>query len=445
MTKFLSSGGLAAALVATALGASPPVAAQVAGSAQPDTHLGVTSCSGSTCHGAVQPVRGSQVLQNEYLTWQRQDAHAKAYAVLLEPRSKRIAQNLGLPDAHTAKICLDCHADNVAPALRGRQFQISDGVGCEACHGGGQRWLGPHVAGNTPTAELQKLGLYPTEDPVARAKLCLGCHFGDETRFVTHRIMGAGHPRMSFELDTFTEIQPAHYVVDDDYRKRKKVASGMQTWAIGQAMALSQITASIADPKRNGAGAFPELVTYDCHSCHHPMSNLRWQARESTGLGPGVIRFNDANALMLQVVAERVAGNVAPNLKAKVLALHGAMAEGRGDAAAAAGEVKAIADQLVQRFAQHNFGPEDMRAVMGSLIEQGKRGNHVDYAGAEQATMAIASIAQTMHRAGVLNDAQYGRVKAAVDQCYAATAKDETFKPEDFAKAIAAVEQAIAR
>ena len=207
----------------------------------PDIHLGVTSCGGSTCHGATQPVRGSQVLQNEYLIWQRQDKHAKAYAVLLEPRSQRIARNLGLPDAHTAKVCLDCHTDNVSENLRGRQFQVSDGVGCEGCHGGGQRWLGAHVAGVASTEDLHRLGMYPTQNPVARAELCLSCHLGDETKFVTHRMMGAGHPRLAFELDTFTEIQPAHYAVDDDYRKRKTVASGVQTWAVGQEIGRAHV------------------------------------------------------------------------------------------------------------------------------------------------------------------------------------------------------------
>lgn len=420
-------------------------AAQTLPSQGPDMHLGVTSCGGSTCHGATQPVRGSQVLQNEYLIWQRQDKHAKAYAVLLEPRSQRIARNLGLPNAHTAKACLDCHSDNVAAELRGRQFQLSDGVGCEGCHGGGQRWLGPHVAGVSSTAELQKLGLFPTEDPVARAQLCLSCHLGDETKFVTHRLMGAGHPRLSFELDTFTEIQPAHYQADDDYRKRKAVASGVQTWAIGQAMAVSRTMTALADANRRMAGAFPELTFYDCHACHHPTSNLRWQARESVGLGPGMIRFNDANMLMLRLLARRLAPAEGSALTTQLRALHGAMSEGRGDAGAIAREVKAVADSLVQRFAGHAFGTEDMRALLAALIADGREGHFADYGGAEQATMAIASIAQAMRRAGGATEAQHNELKAAIEQCYAATAKDEAYDPAVFARALAAVERALPR
>ena len=112
-----------------------------------DIHIGVTSCAGSTCHGATTPWAGSTVLQNEYMTWEQYDPHSKAYSVLLNSTSKKMAKNLGIGKAHEAKICLDCHADNVPQNKRGRVFQISDGVGCEACHGGGQRWLGIHVSG----------------------------------------------------------------------------------------------------------------------------------------------------------------------------------------------------------------------------------------------------------------------------------------------------------
>ena len=52
--------------------------------------------------------------------------------------------------------------------------------------------------------------------------------------------MGAGHPRLDFELDTFTATQPAHYEIDKDYYERKIVSNGMQTWAIGQALALEK-------------------------------------------------------------------------------------------------------------------------------------------------------------------------------------------------------------
>ena len=77
----------------------------------PHQTLGTVTCASSLCHGSVKLWKDSAVLQNEYLTWSRTDKHARAYNVLLNERSKRIAKNLGLKQpAHEAKICLDCHA-----------------------------------------------------------------------------------------------------------------------------------------------------------------------------------------------------------------------------------------------------------------------------------------------------------------------------------------------
>ena len=39
-------------------------------------HLGVASCASSVCHGATQPFRESNVMQNEFAYWQEFDPHA---------------------------------------------------------------------------------------------------------------------------------------------------------------------------------------------------------------------------------------------------------------------------------------------------------------------------------------------------------------------------------
>lgn len=405
-----------------------------------DAHVGVTSCGGSTCHGAVEPFKGSNVLQNEFVTWQREDKHSRAYAVLMNDRSKRIARNLGLEAAHTAKLCLDCHSDNVAQDMRGRQFQLSDGVGCESCHGGARRWLGTHVAGATHDENV-KAGLYPTDDPVLRAKLCVSCHFGvaSDTKFVTHKIMGAGHPRMPFELDTFTTIQPAHYVVDDDYRKRKKSPSGVQVWAIGQAMQMAAILESVLDGSRNRQGVFPELVAFDCHACHHQMSqeiDLRWQGRRGVGLPPGYPRFNDANLVMMRVIANRIDPELGRRLAARTTDLHKAVAGGFDSYQSKARDLLVAVNDMARRAAAHGFSKDDMQAVLTGLLDEGKAGELFDYAAAEQAVMALGSIISAMKTAGAIDAAQLEKLNAQLERCYAATADDELFRPGDFAAAI---------
>jgi hypothetical protein len=391
---------MAVMLLFSALGLVGIATAQTPQTGQ-DLHIGVTSCAGSTCHGATAPWENSTVLQNEYVTWSQKDLHAKAYSVLLNDVSKRMAANLGLPNAHEADLCLDCHADNAPKDKRGRFFQMSDGVACEACHGGAQRWLGIHISGAANHQDNLNAGMYPTEDPVKRAELCLSCHFGDDKKFVTHRIMGAGHPRMSFELDTFTAIQPAHYVVDDDYRKRKSVANGIRTWAIGQAIALKRRVDAAADPKRGWDGLFPELVLFDCQACHHPLTAPTWQARPSTGLPSGVVRFDDSNALMLGIIASHVDGDLGATLKQQVKDLHAATLNGQEAYKAAANALKETSDGLVGKFSAHNFGKEGIAALLNGVLAEAAAAEFSDYAGAEQAAMALSAIASAARSSGM--------------------------------------------
>ncbi len=111
-------------------------------------HMGVATCASSVCHGSPIERKDGNILQNEYVIWGSDDAHSKAYSTLRSDKSKSIARKLGLESAETAKICLDCHTDMVPKSLQGKRFLKSDGVGCEACHGGSEHWLNSHTAGD---------------------------------------------------------------------------------------------------------------------------------------------------------------------------------------------------------------------------------------------------------------------------------------------------------
>jgi hypothetical protein len=407
-------------------------------------HLGVASCASATCHGAATPAPGGVVLQNEYTTWQTRDKHAGAYNLLLNAQSEQIARKLGLETAHTADVCLDCHADNVPEARRGPRFQITDGVGCEACHGGAETWLQLHTVNANETSHQRNLnaGLYPTANPATRAEVCQSCHLGDESKFVTHRLMGAGHPRLSFELDTFTAIEPAHFVVDDDYRARKPVASGTKTWAIGQAKAVANVLDVVLDSKRGRTGLFPELAFFDCHACHRPMSAGRWRERASLGLGPGIVRFNDANLIMLRAAADVVSPPLAQEVRQRGRALHRASQASASDWRAAAAALLETALGAVDTFARHNFDQADSRALLESLIAEGERGEYIDYVAAEQTTMAIGAIVTTMREAGWMDNGEYALIEEAMAGMYDAVKEDERYRPSAHLDALRRLEKA---
>jgi hypothetical protein len=397
-----------------------------------DKTVGVASCASSLCHGAIETWKDSNVLQNEYIIWSRVDKHARAYAVLLNERSKEIARKLGLKEpAHRADVCLDCHAHNVPAARRGEGFVLADGVTCEACHGPAERWLKRHVEPTASHADNIAHGLFPTSDDVSRAKLCLSCHFGNAQKFVTHRIMAAGHPRMSFELDTFTQIAPAHFKVDADWQKRKRLWDGVRIWAVGQALAAQELLAILGHPQRGRDGMFPELVLFDCHSCHHPMTDKRNTAAR-VNAGPGIVRLNDASLLMLRQIARRVDAGGADGFAQQVDRLHKSVTGG-SDGLAQAKATHDLIERMIPRITAYRFAAADLRGMMEGLIADGLSGQYGDYQGAEQAVMALQSIGDFMTRHGHARPAQ---LQPRLKRLLAVVGNDEKYKQAELQAAL---------
>jgi hypothetical protein len=413
--------------------------------AQSDTavHLGVATCAGSNCHGALQRPANSAVPGNEYLIWSKRDKHREAYNVLLQERSKRIARTYGLPDPEhpeKATLCLNCHADNVPEDRRGPQFQLSDGVGCEACHGGAQNWLGVHISHATHQQNVAS-GLYPTEQPVARANKCLGCHFGDATRFVDHRLYGAGHPRLPFELDTFTAIEPAHFIVDVSYIQRKGRITDLQVWAAGQAAALARRMDVVLDPKHAPHGLWPEFSLFDCQACHHRSGAF---AGLIGGLAPGALRFNDAGALMVKAAAQRAAPGAAGTIDAQNQALLKATNDDWGAVEREAKMLRATAQGLFGTFAQHDFSGSDMRALADTLIALGIGNADPQFSQDEQITMALSAVVTGLKSAGEISGGHVNSIDNAMKTVYAAFS-DETVNHDSFVKALKVLQQAMRR
>lgn len=405
-------------------------------------HLGVATCSGSSCHGATERPRNSPVPGNEYLIWSTKDKHRNAYNVLLQDRAIRMARALGLPDAANQKMCLDCHADNVPANLRGRQFQISDGVACEACHGGASRWLGSHISGATHAQNIAA-GLYPTDQPVARAEKCLSCHMGDADHYIDHRIYGAGHPRLAFELDTFTAIQPAHFVVDAGYIQRKGKVTDVQVWATGQAVALVRRMDQVLNPKFAPKGLWPEFSMFDCQSCHHEYGS--YARPTATGLGPGTVKFNDANEVMLKIAASRVAPGAAAALSEHMMALHRATQSDWGAVQREAAAVKQAAQSLVDKFAHHDFTGDDMRALANALIALGASDTDAEFSHDEQITMALEALTTGLKSSGAVDAQQGEMIGNAMNAVYTAFTSDKAVRHEDFVKALRELQRTMRR
>lgn len=390
-------------------------------------HLGVASCATSVCHGKLAPQPGKNVGLNEYRIWTQEDRHSQAYRTLELPESKRIAANLGLASAATAKICLDCHTDNIPADKRGPKFQLSDGIGCEACHGGSEKWLESHAAESATHKDSVSRGMYPTEQPHQRAQLCLSCHLGTKDRLATHTIMGAGHPRLSFEMEAYTANQPAHYTVDADYVQRKGRIDGMNLWLTGQIESARRTLALLQTGMFHPGGMFPELAFYDCHGCHHPMDKIRWNTqRAGAGVKPGTLRLQSQNFIVLQAVTE----SLEPAALSELTGLtNGLIRAGQRDPASVATAAKALNDWIARREAlsRRQFSRAEVAGVRKMLINYAAADKTGDYAAAEQVVLGVESLSYSL--------GDRDSKKAALDSLYNAVKNDTNFSPQQFAAA----------
>lgn len=398
-------------------------------------HLGVATCASSTCHGSAEAREASPVLRNEYLTWHRRDAHAGSYETLLEDRSQRMARRLGVGAPKDADICLDCHADNVAEARRGERFQIEDGIGCESCHGGAEEWIETHASGEASHADNIERGMYPTDRPAARARLCLDCHYSHPDARMSHRLMAAGHPRLQFELSTFSQIQPPHYRVDADYRERKRAATAAQTWAVGEVIAARKTLALIREDLYHG-GTFPELYYFDCQSCHHEMEDPDWVASSAGPTGLGEVPLEVASLRIVAAMLEQLAPGLAQRWRDRLNALQGATESGPARVREAAGRLRELTGAVRDTLADESLDGERIVDVMAGLVGAGQQRGFGDRTWADLATMALASLLKTARERALLDDDRLDRLEQALDGLYATLDDPDDYAPYRYRDAL---------
>ena len=404
---------------------------------------GVASCAGSTCHGRADG-DGKVVRQDELRLWQepssRGGAHSRTYAALISPRGQRIAGELGLGPAGSAAACLGCHA---TPAgTRGERFLTSDGVGCEGCHGPASGWIASHYAVGASHAGNVAGGMIALDNPKVRASVCLDCHFGSGKpgQFVTHSMMAAGHPRLSFELDLFSSLQQ-HWNSDPDYTARKPPSDGVRLWAVGQAEAVQRSLGLFARGDLAGNGIFPEFTFYDCHSCHRAIDDNPARARtfETNPGRPipfGQPPYNDENIIMLSAVAQVLAPGEAARFEASARNFHAAMGKGRPEAVAAAGRLSAAASTLGAALARGPGGSDTAFQVIAAIGGRAISTRFTDYAGSVQAVMATDTLLNLLVREGRVTIGAAAGIRSNINRAYAAVASPTGYNPAAFRAAL---------
>jgi hypothetical protein len=186
--------------------------------------IGSIGCRSSSCHG------GAGEKRNQYITWSTKDFHTKAFAILVDARSLRIGEAIGIAAPQTSARCTICHSPfqsveqtRLAPTARG-----DEGVSCESCHGAAEPWLRGHTRTDWTYAMRVTAGMRDLKNLYVRANTCVACH-----QALDNDLLKAGHPALVFELDSQSTDEPKHWRDHDSW-------SGLRAWLTGQAVALRE-------------------------------------------------------------------------------------------------------------------------------------------------------------------------------------------------------------
>lgn len=216
VATLLSIAGTQTGVVAGGQIAIPPRNAQFVGAA---------GCKSSSCHG------GAGEKRSQFITWSQQDFHSRAFAVLVNARSARMADTLRLGQAQTSARCTVCHSpfQSVESSRLTTSARTDEGVSCESCHNAGASWLRGHTRPDWTYATRVAAGMRDLQNFYVRANTCVACHQNLDTD-----ILAAGHPELRFELDGQTVAEPKHW--------KDEPGTGAKAWLVGQAVALREMS-----------------------------------------------------------------------------------------------------------------------------------------------------------------------------------------------------------
>jgi hypothetical protein len=391
--------------------------------------MGSASCNGSACHGSTTRKTKFSIQQNEYWVWFNDDSHTKAYEVLSSADSQRIARNLGIDKAEKSKRCLVCHAVDVDEKHQGPNYDVKEGVTCEGCHGPAEKWLGPHTRRDWDKKKGAEYGMFDTKTLSKRTERCLACHLGVGNNIVDHELIGAGHPRLNFELDNFSTVMPSHWAPPKQKAERDWL--GVRTWAVGQAVALRNQLELLASSRKSQTLLWPDLIHFDCYACHHTVVDRvkdisdeekkmqRWRVRDYGGK-PGRLVWNSASYTVFRYVVREIAPEKAASLDQLITGFHDRLT-GKSSLAEfdqAQSKLEQFADQLVSTVDQYQYSQKTVWSLMRRISGDASAIANAGFQSAEQAVLAMSSLYDSYSDAmGPPQNAK--AIKAAIEVLYA--------------------------
>ena len=288
---------------------------------------------------------------------------------------------------------------DVDEKLRTPAYEIEDGVTCEACHGRAEKWLSPHQFQESWRArspdERKQLGFYDLITPVHRAERCLKCHLGTAEEEVTHAMLAAGHPPLTFELVHDLKLVPVHW--EEDAAAYLDSNEGgwftARLWAVGQAVTLRESMYRLRHWVKESNTI--DFAVFECYACHHDLTKATWRQQRSFPKITGEPVLDLSSWAMCKALADVVSPNDAEKLKNgadQILATVSFIKPDSAGMIKAASELAQVADRLARKAEKTLFDREKIVRLLRVIASDGHCIGGMGYEAARQAFLAMHAL-----------------------------------------------------
>jgi hypothetical protein len=398
--------------------------------------VGVGSCTSVGCHGGTRP---QSIVGSEYSVWVSQDPHARAYSALYDERSLRMVRQLNFQPAHQEHRCLVCHSMTHAPPADPSFDVLSDGVGCEACHGPASQWIGEHYPRRTSPQgreQLRRLGMWDTDSLLTRTQVCVECHVGGPGREVNHDLIAAGHPRLQFEMGAYFAALPKHWIDANDRASRTDDFDA-KLWALGQ---VSTSQAALEQLARRAAPGhiWPEFSEWSCSACHHDLRDVpetQQRVAAKGALSGRRIEWDTWNHFMTRGRTSELSTAFGLNSNERALAIDANieslaarmrhLTPNRQQVADLAHRAASELGLFAAELEPSPIKPQNLERLIGGVLQS--KSATADWSTAAQTYNALATLQETRLRAGA---SRQGGLTDNVQQLYNALVAAQQ-KPDD--------------
>jgi hypothetical protein len=262
---------------------------------------------------------------------------------------------------------------------------------------------------------------------------------GTEDNVVNHEMIAAGHPDLTFELDSYSAVMPRHWKESLD----KDPWLNVRAWSVGQGVQLRQSLRRLARDA-NGPN-WPEYAEMDCFACHHALTRSEDSWRQESGYPgrrPGVAAWNPSRYAVLRVLVQEIDPDHGRRLESDLKELESSMnrlSPEREKVAAAAQRSAGTAQELVSRISTQPYDGQLTLRLLKSITAQSGPLSGEGERTAEQATMAVDSLFIALSRnQHVTNDQQ---IRQAISGLFQQLENPSAYNPKRFAEQMRKVEQ----